>query len=121
MADSRRAKGWGGTTVLVVLVTLLGAAAPAAGQLYRQVYPGRDTAVIQPGRSIEGALTKASLDTRFDVEPLTQDEPARFTATIVYGGRTLPNRPIIDVAFANDTHLKPAKGKFDITPITDTR
>jgi hypothetical protein len=47
--------------------------------------------------------------------------PARFTATIVYGGKTLPNRPIIDVAFANDASLKPSRGKFEITPITDTR
>ena len=47
--------------------------------------------------------------------------PARFTATIVYGGKTLPNRPIIDVAFANDASLKPSRGKFEITPLTDTR
>jgi hypothetical protein len=121
MAESRRTKGRAGATTLVVLVTLLGAAAPTAGQLYKQVYPGRDTVVVEPGKSIEGALTKASLDTRFDVEPLTEDEPAHFTATIVYGGKNLPNRPVIDVAFANDARLKPAKGKFEITPVTDTR
>jgi hypothetical protein len=63
----------------------------------------------------------ASLDTEFDVEPLTEDAAARFTATIVDGGKTLPNRPIIDVAFANDASLKPSRGKFEITPLTDTR
>jgi hypothetical protein len=63
MAESRRSKGWSGATILVVLVTLLGAAAPTARQLYRQVYPGRDTTVIGPGKSIESALTRASLDT----------------------------------------------------------
>lgn len=121
MAESRRPKGWSGATMLVVLVTLLGAAAPVSRQLYQQVYPGRDTGVIEPGKSIESALTKASLDTKFDAEPLTEDVPAHFTATIVYGGKTQPNRPTIDVAFANDANLKPSKGKFEITPITDTR
>ena len=121
MAESRRPKGWSGATILVVLVTLLGAAAPTARQLYQQVYPDRDTGVIEPGKSIESALTRASLDTKFDVEPLTEDVPAQFTATIVYGGGTQPNRPTIDVAFANDARLKPARGKFEITPITDTR
>ena len=121
MAESRRPKGWSGATTLVVLVTLLGAAAPMSRQLYRQVYPNRESAVIEPGKSIESALTKASLDTEFDVEPLTEDVPVRFTATIVYGGKTRPNRPTIDVAFANDADLKPSRGKFEITPITDTR
>jgi hypothetical protein len=120
MGKTRRARGWGGATVLVVLVTLLGAAMPAAGQLYLQVYPGPKSGVIESGKSIEDALTKASLETGFDIEPLTEDVRAVFTARIFYG-KTKPHRPTIKVAYRNDASLKALRGKFEVTPITDTR
>jgi hypothetical protein len=72
MVGTRKTRGWGGATVLVVLVTLVGAAVPAAGELYRQVYPGPDSGVVEPGKSIERALTRASLETGFDAEPVTE-------------------------------------------------
>jgi hypothetical protein len=121
MGKTRRARGWVGATVLVVLVTLLGAAIPAAGQLYlQQVYPGPKSGVIEPGKSIEDALTKASLETGFDMEPLTEDVRTVFTARIFYG-TTKPHRPTIKVAYRNDASLKALRGKFEVTPITDTR
>src|SRR5829696_468713 len=121
MGKTRRARGWVGATVLVILVTVLGAAMPAAGQLYLQVYPGPRSGVIEPGKSIENALTKASLETGFDIEPLTEDVRAVFTARIFYG-KTKPQRPTIKVAYRNDASLKGlTRGEFEITPITDTR
>ena len=120
MVGTRKTRGWGGATVLVVLVTLVGAAVPAAGELYRQVYPGPDSGVVEPGKSIERALTRASLETGFDAEPVTEGVRTVFTARIFYV-KTKPGRPTIKVAYANDASLEVLKGKFDITPLTDTR
>jgi hypothetical protein len=120
MVETRKARGWGGTTVLVILITLVGAAMPAAGELYRQVYPGQDSTVVEPGSSIGRALTRASLETGFDAEPVTEGVRAVFTATIFYV-KTKPGRPTIKVGYANDASLKVVKGKFEITRLTDSR
>ena len=120
MVETRKARGWGGATVLVVLVTLVGAALPAAGALYRQAYPGQGSSVVESGSSIGRALTRASLETGFDAEPLTEGVETVFTAKIFYG-KTKPGRPIIKVAYANDAELEVKKGKFEITAITDPR
>jgi hypothetical protein len=120
MVGTRKTRGWGRATVLVVLVTLVGAAVPAAGELYRQVYPGPDSGVVEPGKSIERALTRASLETGFDAEPLTEGVRAVFTARIFYV-KTKPGRPTIKVGYANDADLKVLKGKFEITRLTDSR
>jgi hypothetical protein len=121
MGGGRRPRGWGSATLVVVLITLLAAGAPAAGQLYSQTYPGSETSVIGPGETIEDALTKASLKTAFNVKQLTEDEEAHFTATVFYAGKLDPNLETIEVAYANDATLKPEKGKFDIVRETGTR
>jgi hypothetical protein len=112
---------WAAASGLVIIATLVAMATPATGALYERIYPA-DTPVLEAGDTIEKAVTKASLKTGWDHEPLTQDVASRFTATIFYDTRApLPGLPVINVAYANDATLKPSSGKFDIVPVTDSR
>jgi len=73
------------------------------------------------GQNFERALTRASLSTSFDPDRLIENEPTRFTATVVYA-RQLDPGPKIDVAYANDAELNPLDPRqFDVTPTSSTR
>jgi len=65
------------------------------------------------GQNFERALTRASLSTSFDPDRLIENEPTRFTATVVYA-RQLDPGPKIDVAYANDAELNPLDPRGDV-------
>jgi hypothetical protein len=120
MGDSRRFKGWAGALVLVGFGTLFGVATPAAGELYLRVYPPVDSEIVGQGKSLEHALTVAGIETRWSQEPITEGIPTVFAATISYD-MPAPGRPIIKVAYANDSDLGVTQGKAQISRITDRR
>ena len=118
----RRVSGWGAVILLVMALTTLGATAPVARGLYAVAYPGLGSNVVTSGKSLQKALAKAELRTRFDTKALTENEPSIFTATIIYGVKPSRGGTTIKVAYANDATLTAeSKKQFDIRPLTDKR
>lgn len=117
----RRVSGWGAVIIFVIALTTLGATAPVARDLYAVAYPEVGSNVVTNGKSLQRALAKAQLRTRFDTNTLTENEPSIFTATIIYGVRA-SSGVTIKVAYANDATLTTeSKTQFDIKPLTDSR
>lgn len=113
---------WGIPTVIVLVLTVAAAAASPVAQLYAAVYPDQGSNVLTDGDSLEQALTEAALLTRFEPAELTENEPSRFTATIVYDTETSGDPGGVEVAFGNDASLTPVPaGQTDVIPVTPTR
>ncbi|SDP78326.1 hypothetical protein SAMN04487914_13919 [Arthrobacter sp. ok909] len=103
--------------VVVVAVTLLALAWPVGAPLYAIVYPGPDA------HTVNEAITDASLDAKFDSEPITQFETTTFRATIIYGTSSPnPDLPTVKVAWSNEAALAAqTEGTFDIEPTSASR
>lgn len=103
--------------VVVAVVTLLAMAWPVGAPLYARVYPGPDA------RTVNEAITDASLDAKFESEPITQFETTTFRATIIYGTSSPnPDLPTVKVAWSNEAALAAqAEGTFEIKPTSASR
>jgi hypothetical protein len=103
--------------VLIVAVTLLALGWPVGAPLYAMVYPGPDA------RTINEAITSASLDAKFESERVTQFQTATFRATVIYGTSSPnPDLPTVKIAWSNEAALTAqTKGTFDIRPTSDSR
>lgn len=103
--------------VVAVAVTLLAMAWTVGAPLYAKVYPGPDA------RTVNEAITDASLDAKFELSPITQFEKATFRATIIYGTSSPnPDLPTVKVAWSNEAALAAqAEGTFEIEPTSASR
>jgi hypothetical protein len=103
--------------VIAAAVTLLAMAWPLGAPLYAIVYPGPDA------QTLNEAITDASLDARFEAEPITQFENATFMATVIYGTSSPnPGLPTVKVAWSNEAALAAqAENTFEIEPTSVSR
>ncbi len=119
MRNGRRLRGWGSLTLAMMLTTLTALLASPAVGYYAQIYPG--DVVITNTESLDRALAEAKLLTSFESDILTENESARFTATVVYETAEPPDGVDVEVAFRNDATLTVTAGQANLSPDTPTR
>ena len=123
MREELGLRSWIVGAIAVCLFSASGAlASTSSGALYTDTYPGQGSNVVTSGKDLAKALTTASLTYGFTHPSLTQDVPARFRATVVYGRGVRPIEPTIKLAYGNDASLTPIEADtLRVVPVTSTR
>jgi hypothetical protein len=98
----------------------VGVLLPSSTDLVAQTYDDRHCRI--QNQTLENAFTKAVFESRFSrPEPLIQNVPVDFTATLIYGVDKPSQGQQFDIACQNEAKLDFDPKQWDVDPLTSAR